>query len=114
MRKRRYPAIYAAWIALCTILFFGLSGAQDPSRRHGRILSNDAGRMAQQIAQKSHRSWRGYDVVHVAYASRAEGQPEPRWIVLLDGEPHTALHKAIVVELRASDGALVRIRRPVE
>ncbi len=114
MPKNRYPAIYALWIALCAILFLALSGAEDPSRRHDRILSNDAGRMAQQILQKRDRTCRGYDVVHVAYASHAEGQPEARWIVLLDAEPHTAMKKAVVVELRASDGTLLRIRRPVE
>lgn len=114
MSKSRYPVIYALWIALCAIFFFALSGARDPSRPHGRILSDDAGRMAEQILLKSNRAYRGYDAVHVAYASIAEGQPEARWIVLLDAEPHTAMKKAVVVELRASDGTLVRIRKPAK
>ncbi len=112
MRKRTYPALYASWTVLCAVLFLTLAGAEDPSRRHDRILSNDAGRMAQQILQKN-GAYRGYDVVHVAYASHAEGQAEARWIVLLDAEPHTAMRRAVVVELRASDGALVRVRKPV-
>jgi hypothetical protein len=111
MQTSRYPAIYAGWIALCAILFFALGGAKDPSRPNGRILSDDAARMAEQILQKSDRVYRGYDA-HVAYASRGEGQPEARWIVLLDAEPHSAMKKAVVVELRAGDGALLRIRRP--
>ena len=114
MQKSRYPAIYAGWIAFCAILFFALGAAKDPSRPNGRILSDDAARMAEQILQKSDRAYRGYDAVHVAYASRGEGQPEARWIVLLDAEPHTAMKKAVVVELRADDGRLLRIRRPAE
>lgn len=112
--KKPYPAIYAAWIVLCGALFFGLAGAKDPSRPHGRILSDDAGRIAQQLLQSRGDAYRGYDVVHVAYASRSEEQPEARWIVLLDAEPHTAMRRAVVVELRASDGALVKIRKTVE
>jgi hypothetical protein len=33
-------------------------------------------------------------------------------VVLLDRVPHTALRDAVVVELRASDGALIKMRRP--
>ncbi len=114
MERGRYALIYTGWIALCAILFAALSGAEDPSRRHDRILSNDAGVVAQRILQKNDHVYLGYDVVHVAYAGKNEGGTEPRWVVLLDSEPHSALHKAVVVELRASDGRLIRIRKPVE
>jgi hypothetical protein len=50
--------------------------------------------------------------VHIAYANRGEGGSEARWVVLLDRAPHSALHDARVVELRASDGKLLTIRAP--
>ena len=108
---RRFPLVYASWIALCAVLFVGLSGAEDPSRRRDRILNNDAAAKAQQILTEIPR-FRGYEVVHVAYANRGEGGAEARWIVLLDRVPHSALHEARVVELRARDGKLLAIRTP--
>ena len=44
--------------------------------------------------------------------NRGEGGAEARWVVLLDRVPHSALHDARVVELRASDGKLLIIRAP--
>jgi hypothetical protein len=102
---RRFLLIYVSWIALCAALFIGLSGAEDPSRRRDRILNNDAAAKAQRVLP-------GYEVVHVAYANRGEGGAEARWVVLLDRVPHSALHEARVVELRASDGKLLTIRAP--
>ena len=104
-------AVYVVWISLCATLFGALRHAEDPSRRPDRILNNDAAARAEKILD-AQPCCRGYDVVHVAYANRGEGGAEARWIVLLDREPHSALHEARVVELRASDGALVEIRRP--
>jgi hypothetical protein len=97
----RYAAIYLTWIALCAILFLALRGAEDPSRRRGRILSNDAGAIAVHLLES--RGVKGYDAVHAA----ADGD---RWIVLCDRRPRTALRDAIVVELRAADGALLALR----
>jgi len=108
MRDYRFAALYAAWILFCAFLFVALRGAEDPSRRAGRILSAEAGRMALAELQLP-----GYKVVHVAWARAGEGAPEQRWVVLLDKTPHTALHEAIVVELHAENGALIRIRKPV-
>lgn len=99
--RRQYFAIYIGWIALCAILFVLLRGSDDPSRRHGRILSNEAGERAVALLNKP-----GYEAVHVAAA-------EDRWIVLCDRRPRTALRDAIVVELRATDGALLAMRKPV-
>jgi len=107
----RFSLIYAGWIVLCAVLFVGLRGAQDPSRRGDRILNNDAAARAEAILTADAR-YRGYEVVHVAYANRGEGGPEARWIVLLDRVPHSALHDARVVELRARDGKLLGIRAP--
>jgi hypothetical protein len=103
--NRRFAFLYVGWIALCAVLFFALAGAEDPSRRHDRILSTDAGARAAVIAGRQNPRYRGYDIVHVAYESG-------KWIVLLDRLPHTALRDAIVVELRASDGALLAMRPP--
>jgi hypothetical protein len=110
-RSQLFLTLYVSWIAICAIAFFALRHAEDPSRRAGRILSNDAGIRA--IAILRQRGLRGYEAVHVAYASRGEGGAENRWIVLCDRVPHTALKDAIVVELRAVDGSLLTIRKPV-
>jgi hypothetical protein len=103
--SRRYWLLYPAWIALCAILFFALRGAEDPSRRHGRILSNDAAEIAVRALTQQPR-FRGYEAVHVAYEAN-------RWIVLCDAVPHTALARAVVVELDAANGRLLAIRKPI-
>jgi hypothetical protein len=108
---KRFLLIYISWIALCGVLFVGLRGAEDPSRRRDRILNNDAAARAAAILTHDAR-YRGYEVVHVAYANRGEGGADARWVVLLDRVPHSALHDARVVELRASDGKLLIIRAP--
>ncbi len=102
--------LYPAWLVVCVVLFLALGELEDPSRPKGRILSIDAGRRAAAIAKQ--RGFAGYEVVHVARARRNEGAPEERWIVLLDKVPHTRLKEAVVVELRAEDGTLLRIRKP--
>ena len=108
--KRNFTLVYTAWALLCGALFFALSGAEDPSRRRDRILSNDAGARAVAIAAQRDPRYRGYEAVHVAYAGRGEGGREARWVVLLDKLPHSG--QGVVVELRASDGALVAMRAP--
>ena len=108
---KRFSLFYVAWIALCAVLFVGLRGAEDPSRRRDRILNNDAAARAEAILTADAR-YRGYEVVHVAYANRGEGGAEARWVVLLDHVPHSALHDARVVELRARDGKLLGVRQP--
>jgi hypothetical protein len=104
-RRLRLAAIYLAWIALCALLFFAFRGAEDPSRRSGRILSHDDGDRAVAILRQ--RGINDYEAVHVAYSDK-------RWIVLCDRVPHTALKEAVVVELRAVDGSLIVIRKPVK
>lgn len=108
---KRFSLIYISWIALCAVLFAGLRGAEDPSRRQDRILNNDAAVRAAAILTRDAR-YRGYEVVHVAYANRGEGGAEARWVVLLDRVPHSGLHEARVVELRARDGRLLGVRTP--
>ncbi len=87
------------------MLFIGLRGAEDPSRRTGRILSNEAGEKA--VAILNQHGFKDYEAVHVAYADK-------KWVVLCDRVPHTALKEALVVELRAVDGSLLTIRKPVK
>ena len=114
MSGRRLTLIYIAWILLCAILFFALRGTEDPSRRSGRIQSLDAGNIALGILRaRDARKYERYEVVHVGYARAGEGAAERRWVVLLDDVPHTGLREAVVVELRAEDGSLLRIRKPV-
>ncbi len=69
------------------------------------MLSNDAGRIAAAIVR---RQYRGYETVHVALSD-----DHRRWVVLCDAVPHTALKRAIVVELDAGDGTLLLIRKPI-
>jgi hypothetical protein len=97
---RRWLFVYIAWIALCALLFVILRGAEDPSRRADRIQSADAGRLA---LRHLGPQYRGYEAVHVAWE-------KGRWVVLCDAVPHTGLGRAVVVEVRASDGALLRAR----
>jgi hypothetical protein len=108
--RLRFSALYAVWMLTCALAFLALRGAEDPSRRHGRILSNDAAVRAVAILRA--KGMRDYEAVHVAYAQRGEAGSEDRWIVLCDRTPHTRLQEAQVVELRASDGSLLTIRPP--
>lgn len=108
--RRRFSLLYIAWILLCAIAFFALRGAEDPSRRHGRILSNDAAVRAIEVLRA--KGIRDYEAVHVGYAKKGEAGSEDRWIVLCDRVPHTRLREALVVELRAIDGSLLTIRKP--
>ncbi len=113
--RRCYWLFYPAWIVLCAILFLALRHRDDPSRRPGRILSDDAGIRALAILQQNDPvRFRGYETVHVAFAGKGEGGDMNRWIVLCDRVPHTALREAVVVELDAVDGHLLVIRRPGE
>lgn len=69
------------------------------------MLSNDAGRIAAAVVQKQYR---GYEAVHVALSD-----DHRRWVVLCDAVPHSALKRAVVVELDASDGKLLNVRKPI-
>ncbi|MCU1349354.1 MAG: hypothetical protein JWO56_2384 [Acidobacteria bacterium] len=112
-RNRRFAALYATWTLLCALGFFALRGAEDPSRRAGRILSDDAATRAVTILRQTDPvRFATYEAVHVAYAGKGEGGPAARWIVLCDRVPHTALTAAVVVELEAKSGALLKVREP--
>jgi hypothetical protein len=99
-------------MAICAALFLALRGWEDPARRPGRILSTTAGTQAIAILRARDPKYRDFQPVHVAWARAGEAAPEERWVVLADRMPRTGLRDAVVVELRASDGSLLRIRPP--
>jgi hypothetical protein len=112
--RSRYALSYPAWILLCAILFFALRHADDPSRRGDRILNNDAAVLALRILDRTdHARYRGYEVVHVAYAGKGEGGALSRWVVLCDRVPHSGLEEAVVVEVDAGNGGPIEVRKPV-
>ena len=100
---RRFWLLYPAWIVVCAVLFVAFSGAEDPSRPKGRILSIEAGVRALDYARE--RGLHGYEVVHVA-------RDGDRWVVLVDKVPHTRLRDALVIEVKVGDGTLLRVRKP--
>jgi hypothetical protein len=112
--SRRYWLLYPAWILLCAGLFLASRHREDPSRRAGRMLSDDAAiRAVVILKQRDPIHFRGYEAVHVAWATRGEGGGSAdRWVVLCDRVPHTALREAVVVELDGRDGWLLIIRKP--
>jgi len=110
--RRRYWVLYPVWIALCAILFLSLRHREDPSRRPGRILSDDAAVRAVASLQRSNPvRFQQFEAVHVAWAGRGEGGDSDRWVVLCDRVSHTALRAAMVVELDGKDGRVLVIRR---
>jgi len=109
--RRHFWLLYPLWIVLCAGLFFVLRDREDPSRRHDRILSDDAAMRAVEILRQ--KGYAGYEAVHVAYAGRGEAGGAARWVVLCDRIPHSALRDAVVVELDARNGSLLTIRKPV-
>jgi hypothetical protein len=112
--RRHFWLLYPLWIVLCAGLFFTLRNREDPSRRHDRILSNDAAVRAVAVLRQTDRArYAGYEAVHVAYAGRGEGGRVARWVVLCDRVPHSALRDAAVVELDAQNGSVLTIRKPV-
>ncbi len=95
------------------MLFVALRGAEDPSRRRGRMLSEDASARVMQILRASDPvRFAAYEPVHTAWASGGEGGTANRWVVLCDRVPHTALREAVVVELDGGDAHLLTIRPP--
>ena len=70
------------------------------------MLSDDAGAIAVRLL-RAQPQFRGFEALHVALSD-----DHRRWIVLCDAVPHTALQRAVVVELDARDGKLLLIRKP--
>lgn len=105
-------AICAAWTALCATAFVALGGAEDPSRPRGRISPYQA-----EIAAREHllsvdaSAYARFETVDAAiYRDPATGRRV--WLVLCDDEVPTRLARAVVVEIDAESGSVIRIRRP--
>ena len=102
------------WIVFSAALFFAFRYSNDPSRPHGRILSDEAAVRAVSMLKASDPvRFASYVAVHVAWAGGGEVGGRGKWIVLCDRVPHTALRQAVVVELEGIDGRLLTIRKPV-
>jgi len=71
------------------------------------VLSDDAAILAVRIL-RTEAQYRAYEAGHVALSD-----DHHRWIVLCDAVPHTALQRAVVVELDAGNGKLLKVRPPV-
>jgi hypothetical protein len=113
---RHFWLSYPMWLAVCAFLFVAFRDAPDPARRTDRVDNDDAEVMALAILKKSDPlRYADYEVVHTAGAKRGEAEPgaEPRWLVLCDRRERTGLSEAVVVHLRARDGAFLEIR-PVD
>src|ERR1700688_388107 len=105
--RHRLFWLYPAWIALCAVLFLSLRGAEDPSRRHDRLLSDEAGiRAVAILRQRDPLRYSDYVPVHEAWAARGEGGDTNRWVVLCDQRRHAGLRLAVVVEVDGKDGHL--------
>ena len=110
---RRFWGLYPAWIAVCAVLFISLRGADDPSRKHDRILNVEAGQRAVAILrQRDFARFRDYEAVHVAWAPKGEAGDANRWVVLCDHARRSGLSDAVVVEVEGNDGRLLTVRRP--
>ena len=117
----RYWILYPLWIAFCAILFFALGGIGDPARPTDRIENPVAARLAVAELRKSDPArFADYEVVHVTFADADDlGSPRSphaagsRWLVLCDHPQRSKLRDAVVVELDARTGQLIRMRKVV-
>ena len=111
-RRRLIWLLYPLWLLVCAVLFVAMRDWPDPSRRNDRISNEEAAIRTEAILRTlDSGKYSGFEVVNVSFARRGEIAVEPRWLVLCDEDRRSALDAAIVVELRASDGAFVRARR---
>jgi hypothetical protein len=115
LARRRVPfwLVYPAWILVCAALYFLLRGLPDPSQPAGRLGRSEAGKRAEAyLLAHDPLRFAGFEAVHAAHSPAGEVGPEARWVVLCDHPSGEKLLEAMVVEMRATDGQLIRIRRP--
>lgn len=104
--------VYPLWLGVCLLLFVAMRDWPDPSRPSGRIINDEAARAAEKILQMlDGGKYADYEVVNVSFARGGEAGKEPRWLVLCDEDERTQLKRAIVIELRSTDGRFIRARR---
>ena len=104
--------VCVVWAALCAFAFVALGGADDPSRPRGRISPYQA-----EIAALEHlrsvdtSAYARFETVDAAiYRDPSNGRRA--WLVLCDDEVPTRLGHAVVVEIDAESGEVIRTRRP--
>lgn len=113
--EKRYWLVYVVWIAISTAVIGATIYLPDTSRDEGRVESEEAGRRALAALQKlDPQRYAGYSVAAIAGSGRGELGPEARWVVLCDRSDRSGLSHAVVVELEADTGRLIRIRKPTQ
>jgi len=111
--RQRYWILYPAWILATSVIVFALAKTDNGPRRGEGIRNTAAAVLALQTIERLDSRYAGYEVVHIARAqSRLDGSPT-RWVVLCDRPRRTGLRETVVVEIRAADGRVLRVRRPV-
>lgn len=111
MSSRVAFAAAVAWSLLCAGAFAALGGAEDPSRPEGRISPYKAEIIALEHLRTSDPvAWARFETVDSAmFRDRDRGR---LWLVLCDDERPSRLARAVVVEIDAASGRVVRVRRP--
>jgi hypothetical protein len=115
MLERRWWLLYPAWILLCGALFVILQGAADPSRPAGRIEQNRAAEIAIRHLQRADAThYSGFEAVDTSFRRGEGGSQSAAWLVLCDSTGKSTLREAVVVEVDASSGKVLRVRSPQE
>jgi len=107
-----YPVLYPAWLLVCAISFYALRSAPDPARPSELFTPTTAREEALgHLREFDPTRFDDYKVVDAGvYRDPASG--ERSWIVLCDTVPRSALKRAVVVDLDARSGKVLRTRRP--
>ena len=111
-RSRFYISLYPAWVLVCAVLFLMVRDAPDPSRPSGRMTPEKARLTALSHLRAFDAARFGeYHVIDAAVYRDLE-LDERVWVVICDSTPRSALRRAVVVDLDANDGVVIRTRRP--
>jgi hypothetical protein len=112
LSPKAWWAAYFAWAGLCAAAFVALGDAEDPSRPRGRISPYFAEIVAlDHLESLDENAYAGFETVDSAiYRDPVSGRRI--WLVLCDDEQPTRLARAVVVEIDAASGRVIRTRRP--
>ncbi|MGK2858475.1 MAG: hypothetical protein ACSLFQ_14845 [Thermoanaerobaculia bacterium] len=110
--SKAWWATYVVWAALCAAAFVALGDAGDPSRPKGRISPYLAEIVAlEHLESIDGSAYARFETVDAAiYRDPASGRRI--WLVLCDDEMPTRLARAVVVEIDARSGTVIRVRLP--
>lgn len=110
--SKAWWAACAVWAVLCAFAFVALGDAEDPSRPRGRISPYQAEIAALEHLRSLDAS--AYDRFETVDAAIYRDPATHRrvWLVLCDAEVPTRLARAVVVEIDAESGQVIRTRRP--